>query len=627
MTGDQMSGRLPEEAVRMLVPKLKPSFEKMYERLGPGQAFVQFISDLPPSSNSVTLQHPPSDLWLNEQKVRLEVLRPDGVIGLTRWAALNDKIIIYPTDEDSREIYANADERVQTEIVGPIHFRGKVTGVVLYDCTDKGRIYGEDERSAFYDFLHHIDKEIYDSVERPTEELKVAAELNEIINNCYKVTYSARGYIAVKRWDGVLEYFKAGEETERFLDLAPHEGLCGKVLRTGKMVYVKEKLFSETHYIPSDTEVQSEIVYPIKHESETIGVINLESKTPHAYDDEAVEKLLEEKAKQAAPSAKFYRAPSDPEVGLAIADLYHTSLWIRPPESRNQLEDDIRATLRKWLVKLLKAKRVTIWLPQDRARPPSLPDVKWEDAIKGLTVASPTPPGKTIIVPVLMQGEPLFVVALDLWGEGKPQDQKTMKALCGIASEFLRRCRYEYRIRCFINLIDDLISRPRSEVMIERAVRDTRFILQSNHCTLFYLLRLDGKELFVPGPSTAEATHIKGHYPGYLPKLHDGLTGFVAQTGRPLRIDDVSDKSELEEKDKDLVWKSRISEEVEWDCRSFLAYPIFDPSDSAKVIGVIRTHRDAKSHQSGFTSEDDGMFKTISYLLSPPLSTFLENKT
>jgi len=627
MTGEEIIARLPEEAVRALVPKLKPLFEKMYKQLGPGQAFVQFISDLPPNGKSVTLQHPLSDLWLNYKKLRVEVLRPDDVMGLTRWAALNDRIIIYPTDTDSQGLYAKADERVQTEIVGPIHFKGKITGVVLYDCTDEGRRYGESERRAFSDFLQHIDREIYDSIERPNEELKVAAELTEIINNCYKVTYSARGYIAVKRWDGLLEYFKAGEETELFLDLAPHEGLCGKVLRTGKMAYVKEKLFSEHHYIPSDTEIQSEIVYPIKYDSETIGVINLESKAPYAYDDEAVERLLKDKAKLAALSAKFYRTPSDPEVGFAIADLYHTSLWIRPPESRDELEEDIRATLKRWLVKLLKAKVVAIWQRDDRARPSFLPDISWEDAVKGAPVAFPPGYGKTLIAPVLMQGEPLFVVALELGGEGKSQDQKTMKALCGIASEFLRRARYEYRIRRFIKLVDHLIARPHSEAIIEQAVHDAPFILQSNHCTLFYQLRLDGEELFVPGPSTAGETHIRGPYPGYLPKLHDGLTGFVAQTGRPLRIDDVNDKSELEEIDKDLVWKSRISEEVEWDCRSFLAYPIFDPSDYAKVIGVIRTHRDAKSHRSGFTEEDDGMFKTISYLLSLPLSTFLENKT
>lgn len=626
MSREEEFAKLHEDALRELAPKLRPLLEEMYARFGPGQAFIQFITGLTSESKVVTLISYP-EFWIPDKGLKVEVLRPDtfdsGPMGLTRWAATHNRTIIYPTDPESKLHYAEVDSRVQTEIVGPIHFRGRVTGVVLYDCIQPGRVYAEDERGEFDGFLLRIDEEIHKNIERLTAEPKVREQLTAIVYDCYKETLSARGYIAIKRWDGLLEYFKVGEGTDMFLELAPHEGLCGKVLRTGEMVN-KKKLFSESHYIPSDTNIQSEIVCPIKFQYETIGVINLESYSPNAY-DKKVEDFLKDKAELAAKSALFYRTPSDPDVGLAIADLCQTSLWIRPPESQSELENYIRETLGQWLMKLLKGKRYAFWLKENTPKPPFLQEVSWAEAVKG--TSSSAGPRNTVFAPVLLQGEPLFVMALELEGKSKSQDQNTMKALCRVASEAWRRARYEYRMRRFIALTNLLISQSCNEVVINQAVREIPFILQSNHCTLFYLLQYNGRSLFVPGPSTAKQMYFKGQHPGYLPTLNDGLTGFVAERGKSLRIHDVRDTEELKEFDEQLVWKLRVSEEVEWDCRSYLACPVFDFLDHTRVVGVLRTHRDAKSHRSGFTDEDDGMFETIAHLLSKPLSVFLEKKS
>jgi hypothetical protein len=381
---------------------------------------------------------------------------------------------------------------------------------------------------------------------------------------------------------------------------------------------------SESHYVSSDNTIQSEIVYPIKHKSETVGVINLESKDSDAYDDDNVVELLQEKADAAADDAMFYRQP-EPDVAVAIADLHQISLWIRPPDLPTVLDENIKKTLKQWLMNLLKARRCEEWV-KDKPRPDFLGHLIWEDAVKGSTTPSPSGDSHILTAPVLVQGEPQYVMALELEGRSSPQDLNTMRALLRIGGETMRRARYEYRMRRFIKLTDQLISEMHSEWVIDRAVHEITYIVQSNHCTLFYQVPFGKPGLLVPGPSTADAMDFRGQYPGYRPTAADGLTGFVAERGEPLLIHNVSDVNELKAIDEKLIWKLRVSEQVEFDCRSYLACPVFDFSDQTRVIGVLRTHRDSKSHRSGFTLEDFGMFKAIAHLLSKHLSLFLEKK-
>jgi putative methionine-R-sulfoxide reductase with GAF domain len=633
MNSEEPFERLADEIIDELEQQIAAPLNEIYEQLGPGQLFIQFIDHRSPGSDDVPLRRPRQKLWKAIGGFTVATFRPESIkerpMGLTRWVPLNNVVIVYPTDSVASVEYFEADPRVATELVGPIHCKGKVTGVVLADRIDQSRIYNQEETALFTGFLHRIDQEILKAtlkVERRKTEEHAKYQLTNIANHCYSETLSARGYIAVKRWDGLLEYFTVGEGKEMFLDLAPHEGLCGKVFRTGLLENPKQSLLKDGNYIPSDSDINSEIVFPIKSNGETIGVINLESYAPDAYDEKVVE-LLAGEAENAVVHAEIFTKPPDPEFGYAIADLFKSSLGVRPPPLPEEFGEEIRSTLERWALKLLHGRRCEYWLSRHNAQPPLLRGLTWEDAVLGTPTGSPYDTNKILYAPLLLQGEPFLVIALELEHEPRPQEVKTLKALCRIASEAFRRARYEYRVRCFINLMGTLISRDCSEMLINQVVQDVPFLLQSNHCSLFYYLRHNESVLFAVGPSTAKQVHMKGHNSGYLPLMSDGLTGFVAATGVPLRILNVRDEKELSGIHPELAWKSLVSEEIEIDCRSYLAVPIFDLQEPEKVIGVLRTHRDSKSHRSGFSDEDVGMFKALAYLLGKSLSIFLDKKT
>jgi putative methionine-R-sulfoxide reductase with GAF domain len=627
MTRPMRYSVLPKELIKEL--RLEGPLREIYSILGPGQAFIQFIRSF--DDEFVYFEALDEKLWIHDNQLRVGIIHSDDrPIGLTRYVATQNRTEFYP-DGDGAPHYAEIDSRVKAEIVGPIHYQNGLTGVVLIDCIHE-RHYSAKDVALFESFCRSIDRQI-EAIARKSHESYVGEQLQEIINDCYRNTLTKRGYIAVKRWDGRLEYFTVGDEKELFLELAPHEGLCGQVLRTGKLENPETPLLGEGNYIPSDDAIQSEIVCPIKNElGTTIGVINLESYLAEAYDLET-EKLLRVAADRAAEHAGIYTKPPDPDFGFAITDLFQFSLWVRPPESPDAHEEEIRGSLERWAKGLLKGKQCEFWLGKHHSAPPLLQDRSWEEAVKGGEVQGE---GKVIVyAPVLLSGDPRFVIAVerdfhdklqDLNTHDKFQDLNTLKALCRIASEAFRRSRYEYRMRSYIDLISYLIAPSNYEVALDRAVQAIPYILQSDHCTLFYPFPHRGKKLFVAGPSTSEVIHVRGKNPGYLPEVSEGLTGFVAHKGQSLRIRNVRDSEELRQLDPDLSWESRISEEVERECRSLLASPIFALADSREVIGVLRTHRDERSHRSGFSDEDFKMFESIAHAIRDPLTKFLNHK-
>ncbi len=97
----------------------------------------------------------------------------------------------------------------------------------------------------------------------------------------------------------------------------------------------------------------------------------------------------------------------------------------------------------------------------------------------------------------------------------------------------------------------------------------------------------------------------------YLPG--EGLTGWIAKYGRPLRISNVMDREELQNISADLQWSKKYSEITSGQGKAYLGVPIMS-RDGHTVIGVLRVS-DKKCGQH-FSEADERLLTNIAQTVS-----------
>ncbi len=103
---------------------------------------------------------------------------------------------------------------------------------------------------------------------------------------------------------------------------------------------------------------------------------------------------------------------------------------------------------------------------------------------------------------------------------------------------------------------------------------------------------------------------------------YEGLTGYIFSTGKPLLINNITDKEEVAKKSESLKWSDKYKG---WagkkeKCRPFLGVPILSIEERKKVLGVLRiaTTKDRKP----FNEIDQKLAEVFSTSLSFKLSAF-----
>jgi len=459
------------------------------------------------------------------------------------------------------------------------------------------------------------------------EKSEMAVKLRYIADQCFRETMvSARGYVAVKDWDGKFEYFKVGSKPEKFLALDFSEGLCGQVMSTGEGVNYGDVL-AYPSYKPSDHKIKSEIVWPITDGAETIGVINMESENHDAYQD-YFQRIVERHAQDAVPWARAYRRPPAEDFGYVLGDLVvsvaallERSIYLRA----EAIEPKIIELLRAKAQSVLNGERSGCW--QARETPPFF--IQENEIEEGILRCGfdGSEQLQTIFAAVVLSGDPVAVVAIEK-AHANQGDRRILLVFCRVVASFLRHLRYEQQLRSYIRMSHDLTSGQSNAGLIERIVQVIPELFDGQHCTLLYRTEVDGRVLFFPGVSTSDrlfetVTEGADSEPWYEATEDGGLTSWVAATGKPLRIKDIGDAEELHQIAPELTWKGRIKEERNARARSYLACPVFAPEAAQSpenVIGVIRTYRKFDSRRSGFSEEDYMVLRTLAYLIASPLS-------
>jgi GAF domain-containing protein len=93
----------------------------------------------------------------------------------------------------------------------------------------------------------------------------------------------------------------------------------------------------------------------------------------------------------------------------------------------------------------------------------------------------------------------------------------------------------------------------------------------------------------------------------------EGLTGWIAKHGRPLRIANVKDSEELRRIGEDLVWSKKYSEISAKPGQAYLGVPILS-RDEATVLGVLRVSGNAAGKQ--FVAQDEALLSHVAAMVN-----------
>jgi GAF domain-containing protein len=93
----------------------------------------------------------------------------------------------------------------------------------------------------------------------------------------------------------------------------------------------------------------------------------------------------------------------------------------------------------------------------------------------------------------------------------------------------------------------------------------------------------------------------------------EGLTGWMAKHGRPLRITNVRDNGELRRIAKDLVWSKKYSEISAKPGQAYLGVPVLS-RDGSTVLGVLRVS--GKAEGEHFDAQDEALLSHVAAMVN-----------
>lgn len=654
---------LPMDLQDEVEPQLEEVLRQSKQELRADHVFLSFVQ---PENRleEANLFRFSNGLWIGEERLTLHVLNIQQ--GLTGRAVRERRVIRYPNDTEASASYVETDPRVKAEIVGPVHFKGRVTGVLVFDRVSSNDAeappFSDAENEVFTTKVREIER-ILRKLEYATDDARLIKDFERIARESVGLTpETKRGYVAIKRPFGRVSYYRAGQNVENFLRLGTDEGLTGRVLLTGKAINCPNVL-ADPNYLASNEDIKSELVVPIKIGDETVGIINVESTKRGDYEAADLDTLTD-KAEELAGKIRLHRTSSRNREGFdhAVGDLSARIARLRDGVAEIHSWEEAEAHILEEIVKaLLQAVRATL---------PGGDCGFW--VVEGSGVASGEPvsegppsaveralePGRRVLSEATFfeMDEARFLIAEFFASEGSHlgtvwariasgthvrDPRAKLDQLCLMATSAIKEWRREHRLREFLELTDLLAEPDPSLGVIEEVVRKVPRILQSDYCTLFHKVENGGERILVPTASSVPLPlNVKppDGEPFYRWHAADGLTACAAVTGRGVCLQDVDRSEELEALQRELGireirWQGRLSEdEVElstgtgagserW-CRSFMAFPVFREG-THEVTGVVRTHRSRRHPRSGFSDEEQQQMSLIARLLSPILSRYL----
>jgi len=184
---------------------------------------------------------------------------------------------------------------------------------------------------------------------------------------------------------------------------------------------------------------------------------------------------------------------------------------------------------------------------------------------------------------------------------------RLLQSLADIAALRLLMDGYRAREAALVEIGKDLSAIGDTDQLMRRVVDVAAAQLRFEDCSLFVLDR-DQQRLTLQAARGGLASSVgTAAYP-----VGEGLTGWVAQHGEPIRIGSPRE---------DLRWQGRFQEFPAEDVGAFLAVPIFGRGGILGVLRVLRRKSVAPWFRREFTEDDESVLLTI----ASQLGTAIEN--
>jgi GAF domain-containing protein len=152
------------------------------------------------------------------------------------------------------------------------------------------------------------------------------------------------------------------------------------------------------------------------------------------------------------------------------------------------------------------------------------------------------------------------------------------------------------------------LDRDRLMALVVRYARDR---LAAGGCSIFLRDDITGRYVLRGTTGLLESAEMPAERIEY--ELGEGLTGWIARRGQPLRIANVRDNGELRRIAEDLVWSKKYSEISAQPGQAYLGVPILS-RDGATVLGVLRVSGKAEGEQ--FDAQDEALLSHVAAMVS-----------
>ena len=256
------------------------------------------------------------------------------------------------------------------------------------------------------------------------------------------------------------------------------------------------------------------------------------------------------------------------------------------------------------------------------------PKLRWSDKYKGFEGATERERQYCrafLAVPIKIESVTIGVLrvakTMEAGARFSAEHEELLVTLADHLSSIIIKAERFQRTEQINKLIDpenlgDLESQGEVDNYFNMAVNLIPTILNSSGCTMF--LREENSDSYVLKYASAgnplEDSIGKATY-----KANEGLTGYVLQYQRSLRINDIQNPEELHQIDPKLRWRG-VHLEFQKHHSNFLAAPIIAGRD---LFGVIRLSKQADGMP--FTEDDERLLSRYGRLLGRALKSFQSN--